>query len=66
MSVGIDCLKELLGNVSATAVMGIKTFKKIPAIQSEIKDLDVPEIVQLVTLVVASELPKLIEALRAK
>jgi hypothetical protein len=64
MSVGIDTLKELLGNVSSTAVVAIKAVKKIPAIKAEIADLKPEEIVSLVVQGATIELPKIIAAFR--
>jgi hypothetical protein len=64
MAVGIEAVKELLTSVADTACVAIKTFKKLPVITAEIKDLDATEIVGLVVQGATQELPKIITELK--
>lgn len=62
--VGIEQCKELVRNVFGVAKIVIKTIKAAPAIQAEVKDLDLSESTSLIVQVVVEEIPAVLEEIR--
>lgn len=63
---GIEKLKVLLDEVADVAVIAIKESKQFPAIVEEAKDLDTAEIITLVSQLIMTEVPKIVEAVKAE
>ena len=62
---GIEHLQKLLSDVVEVAVIAIKQSKEAKDFIAEAKELDTMEIVSLITQAVMTEVPKIVEAVKA-
>lgn len=61
---GIEKLKGLVSGVFGVMKFGIRTFKDLPTLKEEIKDVDVGEGTALIVQIATQEVPEVLQELK--